>query len=82
MQDDVLENNFNILRMFVRIYGASSAPTLLAKSITEAEEKYSYLLSALDPQLALTYKRRCEEATKEGSWSSSRDMVHTTDYRR
>ncbi|KAF5779124.1 hypothetical protein HanXRQr2_Chr12g0555651 [Helianthus annuus] len=66
MQDDVLENNFNILRMFVRIYGASSAPTLLAKSITEAEEKYSYLLSALDPQLALTYKRRCEEATKEG----------------
>ncbi|XP_022009714.1 uncharacterized protein LOC110909014 isoform X1 [Helianthus annuus] len=65
-EDDVLENNFNILRMFVRIYGASSAPTLLAKSITEAEEKYSYLLSALDPQLALTYKRRCEEATKEG----------------
>ncbi|KAJ9564714.1 hypothetical protein OSB04_000680 [Centaurea solstitialis] len=27
--DDVLENNFNILRMFVRIYGASSAPAFL-----------------------------------------------------
>ncbi|KAK9053465.1 hypothetical protein SSX86_030099 [Deinandra increscens subsp. villosa] len=65
-EDDVLENNFNILRMFVRIYGASSAPTLLAKSITEAEEKYSYLLSTLDPQLSLKYQKRCEEATKEG----------------
>ncbi|KAI3695776.1 hypothetical protein L1987_78776 [Smallanthus sonchifolius] len=65
-EDDVLENNFNILRMFVRIHGASSAPTLLAKSITEAEEKYSYLLSALDSQLSLKYQKRCEEATKEG----------------
>ncbi|KAD3640207.1 hypothetical protein E3N88_29430 [Mikania micrantha] len=64
--DDVLENNFNILRMFVRIYGASSAPTWLAKSITEAEEKYNYVLSALDPQLSRKYQKRCEEATKEG----------------
>ncbi|KAL8200030.1 hypothetical protein R6Q57_011369 [Mikania cordata] len=64
--DDVLENNFNILRMFVRIYGASSAPTWLAKSITEAEEKYNYVLSALDPQLSCKYQKRCEEATKEG----------------
>lgn len=29
MQDDVLENNFNILRMFIRIYGASTAPAML-----------------------------------------------------
>ncbi|KAI3665085.1 hypothetical protein L6452_43703 [Arctium lappa] len=65
-EDDVLENNFNILRMFVRIYGASSAPTLLAKSITKAEEKYNGLLSTLDPQLSLKYQKRCEEATKEG----------------
>ncbi|XP_024974288.1 uncharacterized protein LOC112512519 isoform X1 [Cynara cardunculus var. scolymus] len=65
-EDDVLENNFNILRMFVRIYGASSAPALLAKSITEAEEKYNCLLSTLDPQLSLKYQKRCEEATKEG----------------
>lgn len=28
LQDDVLDNNFNVLRMFVRIYGAS-APTML-----------------------------------------------------
>lgn len=62
----MLENNFNILRMFVRIYGASSAPTLLAKSITEAEDKYNCLLSTLDPQLSLKYQKRCEEATKEG----------------
>ncbi|KAK1439478.1 hypothetical protein QVD17_05296 [Tagetes erecta] len=65
-EDDVLDNNFNILRMFVRIYGASSAPTMLAKSITEAEEKYSNLLNALDPELCFKYQKRCEEATKEG----------------
>ncbi|GMH05939.1 hypothetical protein Nepgr_007779 [Nepenthes gracilis] len=65
-EEDVLENNFNILRMFVRIYGTSMAPTMLAKYITEAEEKYSHLLKGLDPPLSLSYRRRCEEATKEG----------------
>ncbi|XP_004288181.1 PREDICTED: uncharacterized protein LOC101315089 [Fragaria vesca subsp. vesca] len=64
-EEDVLENNFNILRMFVRIYGAS-APTVLAKYITEAEEKYNQVLKALDPQLSLHYQRRCVEATEEG----------------
>lgn len=29
VQDDVLENNFNILRMFIRIYGPSAAPSML-----------------------------------------------------
>ncbi|KAH9626340.1 hypothetical protein KSS87_000572 [Heliosperma pusillum] len=28
-KEDVLENNFNILRMFVRLYGTSTAPTML-----------------------------------------------------
>ncbi|WJZ91638.1 hypothetical protein VitviT2T_010692 [Vitis vinifera] len=65
-EDDVLENNFNILRMFVRIYGASTAQTMLAKCISEAEEKYDHLLKTLDPQLSSKYRRRCEEATKEG----------------
>ncbi|KAL5556267.1 hypothetical protein UlMin_038503 [Ulmus minor] len=64
-EDDVLENNFNVLRMFVRIYGAS-APTMLAKYITEAEEKYNILMKTLDSQLSSNYERRCEEATKEG----------------
>ncbi|XP_022984298.1 uncharacterized protein LOC111482641 isoform X1 [Cucurbita maxima] len=64
-EDDVLENNFNILRMFVRIYGAS-APTALVKFVSEAEEKYDRLLKALDPHLSSLYQRRCEEATKEG----------------
>lgn len=62
----MLENNFNILRMFVRMYGASVAPTMLAKSISDAEEKYNCLLSTLDPKLSLRYEKRCEEATKEG----------------
>ncbi|KAL3524778.1 hypothetical protein ACH5RR_013150 [Cinchona calisaya] len=65
-EDDVLENNFNILRMFVRIYGASSTAMMLAKYITEAEEKYEKLLEALDPDLSMIYQKRCEEATKEG----------------
>ncbi|XP_061336564.1 uncharacterized protein LOC133283682 isoform X2 [Gastrolobium bilobum] len=65
-EDDVLENNFNILRMFVRIYGASTAPAMLAKCISEAEDKYESLLESLDPQLSLSYQKRCAEATKEG----------------
>ncbi|KAJ1381995.1 hypothetical protein SESBI_44650 [Sesbania bispinosa] len=65
-EDDVLENNFNILRMFIRIYGASSAPAMLAKCITEAENKYESLLELLDPQLSRSYQKRCAEATKEG----------------
>ncbi|KAH7566884.1 hypothetical protein JRO89_XS08G0248800 [Xanthoceras sorbifolium] len=65
-EDDVLENNFNIYRMFIGIYGPSTAPAMLAKCITEAEEKYNSLLKSLDPQLSSNYQRRCEEATKEG----------------
>ncbi|XP_043719988.1 uncharacterized protein LOC122667679 isoform X2 [Telopea speciosissima] len=65
-EDDVVENNFNILRMFVWIYGASVAPSMLAKCIAEAEEKYERLSKTLDPNLSLKYWRRCEEATKEG----------------
>lgn len=65
-EDDVLENNFNILRMFIRIYGPSAAPAMLAKYISEAEEKYECLLKLLDPHLSLNYQKRCAEATKEG----------------
>ncbi|KAK3419016.1 hypothetical protein EUGRSUZ_H04751 [Eucalyptus grandis] len=65
-EDDVLENSFNILRMFIKIYGASAAPAMLAKSITEAEEKYDCLLKALEPRLSAKYQKRCEEATAEG----------------
>ncbi|KAF9681865.1 hypothetical protein SADUNF_Sadunf05G0047300 [Salix dunnii] len=79
-EDDVLENNFNIFRMFVRIYGPAMAPAMLvsdlsilfvkfnrkAKNIAEAEEKYDSLMKTLDPQLSTNYQRRCEEATEEG----------------
>ncbi|XP_007047894.2 PREDICTED: uncharacterized protein LOC18611535 isoform X2 [Theobroma cacao] len=65
-EDDVLENNFNILRMFAKVYGPSTAPAMLAKYITDSEERYDNLLKTLDPQLSSKYKRRCEEATKEG----------------
>ncbi|KAK4417061.1 hypothetical protein Salat_2531600 [Sesamum alatum] len=65
-EDDVVDNNFNILRMFVKYYGASAAPIMMAKFITEAEEKYDRLLKALDPELSMKYRKRCEEATSEG----------------
>ncbi|WVZ05124.1 hypothetical protein V8G54_018470 [Vigna mungo] len=66
VQDDVLENSFNILRMFIRIYGPLAAPAMLAKHISEAEEKYECLLKSLDPHLSLNYQKRCAEAAKEG----------------
>ncbi|WCJ31907.1 hypothetical protein M5689_013358 [Euphorbia peplus] len=90
-EDDVLENNFNILRMFVRIYGSLNAPVLLAKYIAEAEVKYESLLKALDHQLSSSYQRRCEEATKEGgniaghphgTWSIPPVIVDEELYRR
>ncbi|XP_010273017.1 PREDICTED: uncharacterized protein LOC104608664 isoform X2 [Nelumbo nucifera] len=73
-EDDVTENNFNILRMFVRIYGASAAPTMLAKCISEAEEKYKHLSKLLDPELSSNYWRRCEEATREGGKLSGHSL--------
>ncbi|XP_028963813.1 uncharacterized protein [Malus domestica] len=72
-EEDVIENSFNILRMFVKMYGAS-APTVLAKYIVEAEEKYNNLLKRLDPQLSLNYQRRCVEATKEGGSASAHPL--------
>nr|VDD34157.1 unnamed protein product [Brassica oleracea] len=65
-EDDVLENSFNVLRMFVGIFGPSNAPTELAKRISAAEEKYEEIMKSLDPHLSSNYQRRCEEATKEG----------------
>ncbi|XP_062185021.1 uncharacterized protein LOC133888700 [Phragmites australis] len=65
-EDDVMNNTFNILRMFTAIYGPSEAPNLLAKCIGEAEERYESFSKKLDPSLSGSYWRRCEEATKEG----------------
>ncbi|CAL5068151.1 unnamed protein product [Urochloa decumbens] len=65
-EDDVMNNTFNILRMFAAIYGPSEAPNMLAKCISEGEEKYENLSKKLDPSLSGSYWRRCEEATKEG----------------
>ncbi|KAL8472149.1 hypothetical protein ACS0TY_029387 [Phlomoides rotata] len=65
-ENDVVENSFNVLRMFVKYYGASAAPIMMAKFISEAEVKYDQLFKALDPQLSMKYQKRCEDATKEG----------------
>ncbi|XP_045814518.1 uncharacterized protein LOC123908057 isoform X1 [Trifolium pratense] len=73
-EDDVLENNFNVLRMFIRIYGASTAPAMLAKCITEAESKYKSLLELLDPKLSVSYQKRCAEATEEGGKASEHPL--------
>uniref|UniRef100_A0A2P2KTW5 Uncharacterized protein n=1 Tax=Rhizophora mucronata TaxID=61149 RepID=A0A2P2KTW5_RHIMU len=60
--------------MFVRIYGPSAAPVMLAKHISDAEEKYDSLLRTLDPQLSSNYRKRCEEATKEGGKVSGHSL--------
>ncbi|XP_010495134.1 PREDICTED: uncharacterized protein LOC104772190 [Camelina sativa] len=65
-EDDVLENNFNVLRMFVGMFGASNAPTELAKQISKLEEKYEEKKKSLDPHLSSKYQRSCEESTKAG----------------
>ncbi|XP_010239972.1 uncharacterized protein LOC100837836 isoform X1 [Brachypodium distachyon] len=65
-EDDVINNTFNILRMFAAIYGSLDAPKMLAKCIGEAEEKYESFSKKLDPSISRSYWRRCEEATKEG----------------
>ncbi|GJN02760.1 hypothetical protein PR202_ga20142 [Eleusine coracana subsp. coracana] len=51
-EDDVMNNTFNILRMFTAIYGPSEASNMLAKCISEAEEKYDSLSRKLDPTLS------------------------------
>lgn len=65
-EDDVINNTFNILRMFAAIYGPLDAPNMLAKCIGEAEERYENFSKKLDPSLSGSYWRRCEEATREG----------------
>lgn len=65
-EEDVLNNHFNILRMFVKVYKPFKGPAMMAKCIIEAEEKYQLLLNQLDPSLVSQYQQRCEEATKEG----------------
>eukprot|EP00249_Psilotum_nudum_P011299 c23088_g1_i2 orf=484-1761(-) len=73
-EDDVWKNNFNILRMFVRIYGQTDAPSMLVGCISEAEEKYQLLLKKLEPGLATRYQRRCKEAVIEGGNASKHSM--------
>ncbi|KAJ7550607.1 hypothetical protein O6H91_07G109100 [Diphasiastrum complanatum] len=69
-EEDVLRNNFNILRMFARIYGPAKAPNMLASCIFTAEDKFEVLLKQLEPSLASHYQMRCKEATMEGGSKS------------
>eukprot|EP00252_Welwitschia_mirabilis_P021236 TRINITY_DN5378_c0_g1_i9.p1 TRINITY_DN5378_c0_g1~~TRINITY_DN5378_c0_g1_i9.p1 ORF type:complete len:384 (-),score=79.71 TRINITY_DN5378_c0_g1_i9:440-1591(-) len=64
-EEDILKNNFNILRMFVNVYGPSKGPCMLAKYIGELEENYQCKSNQLDTDLLVVYNKRCEEATKE-----------------
>eukprot|EP01018_Ginkgo_biloba_P035917 Gb_07311 [translate_table: standard] len=60
--------------MFVKVYGPSNAPSMMAKCIVEAEEQYQCLLNQLDPSLASAYQMRCEEAVKEGGKVSAHSL--------
>eukprot|EP00850_Spirogloea_muscicola_P013940 SM000097S24793 [mRNA] locus=s97:267329:270730:- [translate_table: standard] len=65
-EDDVLRGSFNVLRMFVAIYGPQEGPVELAKLIGDVEETYETLLAGLEPSLAESYRHRCEEAVLQG----------------
>ncbi|XP_024516351.1 uncharacterized protein LOC9662590 isoform X4 [Selaginella moellendorffii] len=69
-EEDVVDNSFNILRMFVSLYGAKTAPAKLASLISEIEREYENLVKQLEPGLAARYQKRCEEAVKEGGSNS------------
>lgn len=66
VQADIGKNSFNVLRMFLYIFGPSEAPTMLADFIGRSEDKYQILLTELEPHLQVQYNKRCEEAVKEG----------------
>eukprot|EP00850_Spirogloea_muscicola_P016505 SM000134S26948 [mRNA] locus=s134:238284:241522:+ [translate_table: standard] len=70
-EDDVLRGSFNVLRMFVAIYGPQEGPVELAKLIGDVEETYETLLAGLEPSLAESYRHRCEEAVLQGGGGGS-----------
>ncbi|KMZ56343.1 hypothetical protein ZOSMA_96G00170 [Zostera marina] len=85
-EEDVIKNSFNVLRMFVKIYGPSLASSMLAKYIAETEDKYSRLSNMIDPNLFSKYQRRCKEATAEGgasvgTWNVPPIIAHEESYR-
>jgi hypothetical protein len=72
-EEDVLENSFNILRCFVRLFG-TSAPIRLTALISELEALYEQKLSRLDSTLQASYRKRCKDAMGKHS-TSDRWMV-------
>jgi hypothetical protein len=72
-EEDVLNNNFNILRMFVKFYRPLKGPTMMAKCIIKADEKYQLLLNQLDLSLASQYpnvvKMQQEKGGKVSAYS-------------
>ena len=65
-EEDVGKNCFNVLRLFLHMYGPREAATMLAKFIGETEDKYQVLMDGLDADIGAQYRRRCEEAVREG----------------
>lgn len=65
-KDDVLKNTFNILRLFVKYYGASLGPIKLVEFVSQAQEKYDRLIKELEPELAAKFRKRYEDGMKEG----------------
>ena len=54
MQDDVLKNSFNVLRMFVKIYGTSRAPTMLV-SMPSSSARHTPLLHGASTHLSVNH---------------------------
>ncbi|KAG6775377.1 hypothetical protein POTOM_018825 [Populus tomentosa] len=87
-EDDVLENNFNILRMFVRIYGPSMAPAMLRELesfvLVRGSGSVNVVSHELDMIMPVDIKAKyiAEAEEKYGSLLKTLDPQLSTNYQR
>jgi hypothetical protein len=62
-EEDVVQNSFNIFRLYVHLFG-QEAPLRLIKHISMLEAQHARLLKELPPSLQHTYKRRRSQAAE------------------
>jgi DNA-binding SARP family transcriptional activator len=65
-EDDVLNNTFNVYRLFLAMYGPMQGQLELAQWISSIERRYEVLLSGFETTLAERYRERCRNAAREG----------------
>lgn len=62
VQDDALQNSFNIYRGYVHVYGRD-APERLMRRIADLEARHARLLAALSPHQRSHFRQRHKAAS-------------------